>query len=93
MSAGSYRTKGSTVAPGRLDVYAFGQTRLMEVMVDVAAKHPCSGPWERTAALEDGCAASVAEREALTGYLMPPGRALTPFGVETFGFWGKLQTG
>ena len=54
-------------------MYAFGQTRLMEVMVDAAVKHPCSSPVERIAALEDGYAAKIAEREEAREQVMPAG--------------------
>ena len=62
-----YRKKGKAIAPGRLDVYAFGHAGLMEVMVDVAVKHPCTRPLMHRAALSDGYAAKLAEREKLKG--------------------------
>ena len=41
------------------------------------------------AAAVDGYAAKVAEREKLKEYMLPAGKVLTPFGVETFGRLGK----
>ena len=90
---GIYREEGRVVAPGRLDLYAFGQAGLMEVMVDVAVKHSCAGPLERHAAKEDGYVAKLAEREQLKEYIMLAGKVLTPFGVETFGRLGKAAEG
>ena len=86
---GVFRTEGETVAPGRLDVFAFGRSGPTTVLVDVAVKHPCRGPLERQAAQMDGHAATLAEREKLKEYIMPAGEALTPFGVETFGRFCK----
>ena len=55
----------------------------MEVMVGVAAEHPRSGGMERGAVERSGCAAGVTEQEKLSEYILPPGKALTPLGVET----------
>ena len=55
--AGIHRATGKVVAFGQLDVHAVGNIGLMEVMVDVAAKHPCSGPAERCASRQEGYAA------------------------------------
>ena len=85
---GVFRRKGRTIAPGRLDVYAMGQAGLMEVLIDVAVKHPCTEQLMQHAAAKDGHAGGVAEREKRREYILPGGKALTPFGVETFGRLG-----
>ena len=85
---GVFRRKGKTTAPGRLDVYAIGQAGLMEVLIDVAVKHPCTEQLLPQAAGRDGHAACIAEREKRREYVLPGGKTLTPFGVETFGRLG-----
>ena len=85
---GVFRKKGKTIAPGRLDVYAVGQAGLMEVLIDVAVKHPCTEALLAHAAERDGHAAKIAEDEKLREYFVPAGKKLTPFGVETFGRLG-----
>ena len=86
---GVFRNEGETVAPGRLDAHAFRPAGLMEVMVDVAVKHPCTESLHARAALQSGFASDVAEGEKLRDYRVPPGKVLTPFGVETLGRVGR----
>jgi hypothetical protein len=82
---GVFRRKGKTTAPGRLDVYAVGQAGLMEILIDVAVKHPCTDVLLPHAAERDGHAANMADKEKRREYILPAGKALTPFGAETFG--------
>ena len=60
----------------------------MEVLIDVAVKHPCTAQLMQHAATTDGYAAKLAERETLEEHTFPGGKTLTPFGVETFGRLG-----
>ena len=60
----------------------------MEVLIDVAVKHPCTEQLLPHTAAKDGHAACIAEREKRREYMLPGGKALTPFGVETFGRLG-----
>jgi hypothetical protein len=69
------------VHPGKLDIYAYGQLDIMEALIDVAVKHPCTESLQTRAALQFGFAADVAEGEKLRNYRLPPGKVLTPFGV------------
>ena len=75
--------------PGKLDIYAYGQLDIMETLIDVAVKRPCTESLQARAALQFGFAADVAEGEKLRDYRLPPGKVLTPFGVETFGRLGR----
>ena len=88
---GVTRAKGNVVHPGKLDVYAYGQLDLVEVSIDVAVKHPCTESLQAKAAVQFGFAADLAENEKLRDYRLPPGKVLTPFGVETFGRLGNVQ--
>ena len=65
----------------------------MEVLVDVAVKHPCTPSMQAGGAREYGFAAGVAEYEKLREYRMPQGKVLTPFGCETFGRLGVHAEG
>jgi hypothetical protein len=61
----------------------------MEILIDVAVKHPCTDVLVPHAAERDGHAPNMAEHEKRREYILPAGKKLTPFGAETSGRLGN----
>ena len=76
-----------------LDIWAFGSTDVVDLLIDVTIRHPMSAAYQPAASSLRGAAATTGESGKRARYPAAHGRAVTPFAVETWGRFGDDAEG